>query len=185
MALSGRPRRIVTALDEQGMTYIARVEEVPAHRSGRLPPDVQARSYPHGAPDVRVVWDWEELPVILPADPDAEPMGALPGPLGARVSVTIFPPGWEGEMFWSSRLDILWVMAGELTYVTDRGDEIVVGTGDLVVQNGANKAFFNRGSEPVHMGAVMLGAVQRGPTPPLESYHGQPEGLRYIDGAGG
>jgi uncharacterized cupin superfamily protein len=84
-------------------------------------------------------------------------------------------------MFWSSRVDILWVMAGELTYVTDRGDEIVVGPGDLVVQNGANKAFFNRGQVPVHMGAVMCGAVQTDRTPPLEQYHGPRDGLRFSE----
>jgi hypothetical protein len=183
MALSGKPRRIVTALDDEGLTYIARVEEVPGRRSQQLPPEVLARSYPRGAPDVRVVWDYDQLPVELPADPGLEPSGKLPGPQGARVSVTIFPPGWEGEMFWSNRVDIIWVMSGELTYVTDRGDEIVVGQGDLLIQNGANKAFFNRGSEPVYMGALMLGAVQAGPTPPIERYHGPPEGLRYADGA--
>jgi hypothetical protein len=132
-------------------------------------------------PDVRVVWDWEQLPVVLPADPESQPTGMQPGPQGARVSVSILPPGWEGQMFWSSRVDILWVMSGELTYLTDRGDEIVVQPGDLVIQNGTNKAFFNRGEEPVYMGALMLGAVQSGGTPPIEQYHGRPEGLRYLD----
>jgi len=180
---TAKPRRIVTALDEDGKTYIARVEEVPGGRSQGLPDEVRRRSYPKGVPDVRVGWDCDQLPAVLPADPEAEPSGRLPGPQGVRVSVTIFPPGWEGEMFWSNRVDILWVMSGELTYVTDRGDEIVVGPGDLVLQNGANKAFFNRGDEPVHMGAVMVAALQAGPTPPLDQYHGPPEGLRYAEGA--
>jgi hypothetical protein len=184
MTQSGKPRRIVTAQDADGLTYIARVEEVPGGRSRGLPDDVRRRSYPRGTPDVRVVWDCDQLPAVLPADPEAEPSGRLPGSQGARVSVTIFPPGWEGEMFWSNRVDILWVMAGELTYITDRGDEIVISAGDLVVQNGANKKFLNRGSLPVHMGALMIPAVQSGLTPPLEQYHGPPEGLRYLDGAG-
>jgi hypothetical protein len=175
------PRRIVTALDEQGQSYIARVEQVPPNTSEALPPDVQARSYPNGVPDVRVVWDYDELPVVLPADPDAGPTGRLPGPRGVRVSVTILPPGWEGEIFWSSRVDILWVMAGELTYVTDRGDELVVGPGDLLIQNGVNKGLSNRGTVPCHMGAVMCGAVQSGPTPPRDRYHGPVDGLRFLD----
>jgi hypothetical protein len=178
------PRRIVTALGADGRSYIARVEEVPPAVSQALPSDVQARSYPHGVPDVRVVWDCDELPVVLPADPDVGPSGVLPGPRGVRVSVTILAPGWEGEVFWSSRVDILWVMAGELTYVTDNGDEIVVGAGDLVVQNGVNKGFSNRGPVPVQMGAVMCGAVQSGPTPPPERYHGPEGGLRFIDPPG-
>jgi hypothetical protein len=181
MAPDRAPRRIVTALREDGLSYIARTEEVPADRSQRLPAEVEARSYPRGVPDVRVVWDCDELPVVLPAAADSQPSGRLPGPRGARVSVTVFPPGWEGEMFWSNRVDVLWVMAGELTYRTDSGDEVVVGQGDIVIQNGANKAFFNRGREPVHMGAVMFGAIQAGPTPPLQRYHGPPDGLRYVD----
>jgi quercetin dioxygenase-like cupin family protein len=181
MAASARLRRIVTALDERGITYVARADEIPPGRSERLPPAVEARSYPCGVPDVRVVWDCEQLPAILPADPDVPPSGRFPRPGGARVSVTIFPPGWEGEMFWSSRVDILWVMAGELTYRTDGGDEIVIREGEFVVQNGANKALSNRGDKPLQMGAVMFGAVQRGRTPPLERYHGPPEALRFLD----
>jgi len=109
---TAKPRRIVTALDEDGKTYIARVEEVPGGRSQGLPDEVRRRSYPKGVPDVRVVWDCDQLPAVLPADPEAEPSGRLPGPQGVRVSVTIFPPGWEGEMFWSNRVDAggdLWV----------------------------------------------------------------------------
>jgi hypothetical protein len=171
------PRRIVTALDESGLSYIALVEEVPGGVSQQLAPDIQARAYPHGMPDVRVVWECDALPAILPADPGARPTGHLPGPQGVRISVTIFPPGWEGELFWSSRVDILWVMTGELTYVTDCGDETVIGAGDLLIQNGVNKAFFNRGAEPVQMGAVMCGAAQAGPTPPPERYLGPADGV--------
>jgi uncharacterized cupin superfamily protein len=175
------PRRIVTALDADGMSYIARVEEIPAEGTASLPPDVAARSYPNGVPEVRVVWDCEQLPAVLPADPEARPSGRLPGAQGVRVSVTTLPPGWQGETFWSNRVDVLWVLSGELTYVTDRGDEVVLAGGDLLVQNGVNKAFHNRGDEPVQLGAVMVGAVQSGATPPLDRYHGPHEDLRYRD----
>jgi hypothetical protein len=177
MAAEGKPRRIITAPDSDGRTRLARVEEVPAVSGAALPPDVLARNYPHGAPDVRVVWGTEELPFTLPAGPEP-PSTALPGPRGIRVSVTTFPPGWSGEMFWSERVDVLWVISGELTYVTDGGDEIVVEPGDIVIQNGANKAFYNRGTVPVAMGAVMCGAVYAGETPPMDQYHGPPRGAR-------
>jgi quercetin dioxygenase-like cupin family protein len=177
MASEGKPRRIITAQDADGRTRLARVEEVPQVSGATLPADVLARNYPPGAPDVRVVWGTEELPFALPADPDP-PSVALPGPRGIRVSVTTFPPGWTGEMFWSERVDVLWVMSGELTYVTDGGDEVVVEPGDIVIQNGANKAFHNRGAEPVRMGAVMCGAVFAGATPPMSQYHGPPRGPR-------
>jgi hypothetical protein len=171
----GKPRRIVTAPDAHGRTRLAHVGEVPSEAAAELPADVLARNYPHGMPDVRAVWGSEELPFRLPADGEP-PSLELPGPRGIRVSVTQLPPGWAGEMFWSERVDVLWVMAGELTYVTDGGDEIVVEPGDIVIQNGANKAFHNRGEVPVMMGAVMCGAVYSGATPPAGQYHGPPRG---------
>src|SRR4051794_37632716 len=79
MAAEGKPRRIITAPDSDGRTRLARVEEVPAVSGAALPPDVLARNYPHGAPDVRVVWGTEELPFTLPAGPEP-PSTALPGP---------------------------------------------------------------------------------------------------------
>jgi quercetin dioxygenase-like cupin family protein len=173
MASEGKPRRIVTGQDAVGKTRLVRVEEVPRESGADLPADVLARNYPHGAPDVRVVWGCEALPFELPAGPEP-PSTSLPGPRGVRVSVTTFPPGWTGEMFWSERVDVLWVMSGELTYVTDGGDEVVVEPGDIVIQNGANKAFHNRGSVPVRMGAVMCGAEFVGATPPPDAYHGPP-----------
>jgi hypothetical protein len=171
MTPDGKPRRIVTAQDARGLTRFARIEEVPRESAAELPPDVLARSYPHGMPDVRAVWGTDELPFALPAGGDPPSLG-LPGPRGVRVSVTQFPPGWTGKMFWSERVDVLWVMSGALTYVTDGGDEVVVEPGDIVIQNGANKAFHNRGDVPVLMGAVMCGAVFAGETPPVDQYHG-------------
>jgi hypothetical protein len=171
----GKPRRIVTAPDDRGLTRLARVEEVPREPASRLSPEALARDYPDGMPDVRAVWGTRELPFALPADGEPPSLGP-PGPRGVRVSVTELPPGWAGRMFWSERVDVLWVMSGELTYVTDGGDEIVVEPGDIVIQNGANKALHNRGRVPVLMGAVMCGAAYEGATPPAELYHGPPRG---------
>ena len=175
MTADGKPRRIVTAPDEHGLTRLARIEEVPRESAAALPPEVLARNYPQGMPDVRAVWGTDELPFALPADGEPPSLG-LPGPRGVRVSVTQLPPGWSGETFWSERVDVLWVMAGALTYVTDGGDEVLVEPGDIVIQNGANKAFHNRGDVPVILGAVMCGAVYAGETPPAERYHGPPRG---------
>jgi hypothetical protein len=173
MTPDGKPRRIVTGQDADGITHLARVEEVPRDSAAALAPDVLARSYPQGMPDVRAVWGCDELPFALPVDGAQPPSLTHPGPRGVRVSVTQFPPGWAGRMFWSERVDVLWVMSGELTYVTDGGDEIVVEPGDIVIQNGANKAFHNRGDVPVLMGAVMCGAEFTGATPPAAQYHGR------------
>jgi quercetin dioxygenase-like cupin family protein len=85
-------------------------------------------------------------------------------------------------MFWSNRVDVLWLIAGELTYRTDGGDEVVLRPGDVVIQNGTNKAFENRGSVPATFGAVMFGAVNDGPTPPADRFHGLPDELRIEQG---
>jgi hypothetical protein len=173
------PRRIVTALDETGRSYLARVEEIPvsappAKRTGEV-------AYPRWRegerPEVRVAWGCEELPFRLPIDPSETPSGRHPGPLGVRVSAVTYPPGWRGEMFWSNRVDVLWLIAGELAYRTDGGEEVVVRPGDVVIQNGTNKAFENHGSVPATFGAVMFGAVNEGPTPPADRFHGLPEEL--------
>jgi hypothetical protein len=166
------PRRIVTGLDEHGRSFLAHVEEVPASARFNVSEETIARSYPNGPPAVHTIWSCDALPFELPTDPAAFPSGAHPGPLGMRVSVTIFPPGWTGEMFWSDRVDVLWMMSGELRYVTDSGDEIAFGAGDILIQNGTNKAFFNDRDEPAAMGCVMFGAVRTGPTPPSHQFHG-------------
>jgi quercetin dioxygenase-like cupin family protein len=175
------PRRIVTALDERGVSYLARVEELAAAGPDVGRPDSADVAYPGwrdgDRPDVRVAWGCDELPFRLPVDPEATPSGAHPGPLGVRVSVVTYPAGWQGEMFWSNRVDVLWMLAGELVYRTDGGDEVVLRPGDVVIQNGTNKAFENRSAEPVTFGAVMFGAVNAGPTPPRERFHGAPHEL--------
>jgi hypothetical protein len=177
-----RPRRIVTALRGDGLSHIALDEELEqAPRTGQ-PMDSGDRvtsAYPRGIPDVSAIWSVDELPAQLPWNGEL-PSGAHPGARGVRVSMGIYPPGWSGEMFWSNRLDILWVAKGELTYVTDSGDEVVVTPGDIVVQNGTNKSFHNRGSEDMWMGAVMLGATRVGETPPRDAFHGTTTELERV-----
>jgi len=173
------PRRIVTAQREDGTSYLARIEEIPEIDYDRPGVDTTATAYPGWAdgirPEVRVAWGREELPFELPVDPAETPSGVHPGPTGTRISVIGYPPGWRGEMFWSDRVDVLFILAGELTYRTDAGDSEVLRPGNVVIQNGTNKAFENHGTETVLMGTVMLGAVRVGPTPPKEQFHGKLE----------
>jgi hypothetical protein len=169
-----RPRRIVTGLRDDGKSYVAIDEELAAPDWTGQPMNETDRvsiAYPRGLPNVAAVWSIDELPAELPWDGEL-PSGGHPGPRGVRVSMGVYPPGWQGELFWSNRVDILWVAKGELTYVTDSGEEVVVRPGDVVIQNGTNKAFHNRGDEDVWMGAVLLGAVRVGETPPHDGFHG-------------
>ncbi len=180
------PRRIVTALGPDGKSYLARVEELEPTDVSQWEANAEALKvgYPRWAegehPESRTVWGCDQLPFVLPSDPAGTPHGRHmpPGGSGFRVSLMTYPPGWAGEMFWSNRVDVIWILSGELTYVTDGGDEVVLRPGDVVIQNGTNKAFHNRGSVAVWMGAVCCGAIRVGTTPPAEQYHGTQENLQ-------
>lgn len=174
-----RHRRIVTALNGEGLSYLARVEEMAvAELPADRPLDAAYPGWREGrVPEIRVAWGCEELPFRLPADPARTPSGAHPGPLGVRISTVTFPPGWRGEMFWSNRVDCLFVLIGELTYRTDAGDVVVARPGDVIVQHGTNKAFENHGSGPVTFAAILFGAINDGPLPPLDQFHGRADEL--------
>jgi mannose-6-phosphate isomerase-like protein (cupin superfamily) len=49
------------------------------------------------------------------------------------------------------------VLSGEMTMLLDEG-EVVLRAGDILVQRGTAHAWSNRGSEPVVMAVVILGA---------------------------
>jgi quercetin dioxygenase-like cupin family protein len=178
------PRRIVTALNDEGLSYLARVEEMAV----APPPDDRPLDevYPGWEtgqiPEIRVAWGCDELPFRVPVDPALTPAGSHPGPLGVRVSVVTYPPGWRGEMFWSNRVDFLLVLIGELTYRTDAGDVVVARPGDVIVQHATNKAFENHGSGPMTFAAILFGADNAGPTPPPDQFHGRPDELPALRG---
>jgi quercetin dioxygenase-like cupin family protein len=176
------PRRIVTALNAEGLSYLARVEEIPvADPPGDRALDAAYPGWQSGqVPEVRVAWGCDPLPFRLPVDPMVTPAGGHPGPLGVRLSLVTYPPGWRGEMFWSNRVDFLLMLEGELTYRTDAGDVVVVRPGDVIVQNATNKAFENHGDGPMTFAAVLFGAENEGPTPPREQFHGRPDELPSV-----
>jgi hypothetical protein len=182
MTLITTPRRIVTALADDGSSYLARIEDLHDNTGERPPESLEALrlGYPRWEegerPGIYTIWGSEELPFVLPTDPTETPHGRhVPaGAAGFRLSLLSYPPGWEGELFWSNRVDFLIIMQGEFTYRTET-DEIVLGLGDTVVQNGTNKAFSNRGTIPVWAVGLCFGAVRVGASPPPEQFHGTAE----------
>ena len=76
------PRRIVTALNDDGLSYLARVKEMAV----APPPDDRPLDevYPGWEtgqiPEIRVAWGCEELPFRLPVDPALTPAGSHPVP---------------------------------------------------------------------------------------------------------
>jgi quercetin dioxygenase-like cupin family protein len=179
------PRRIVTALAEDGTSYLARIEELHDDMAERTAAELEELrvGYPRfeegERPGTYTVWGAEELPFVLPSDPAVTPSGkhVAPGQEGFRLGLLRYPPGWQGELFWSNRVDFLIILEGEFTYRTET-DEVVLRAGDVVVQNGTNKAFANDGDGPVWAVGLCFGAMRVGATPPHEQFHGTQETLR-------
>src|ERR1700676_1995994 len=116
-----KPRRVVTRLDDDGLSRIARDEELEEIDYDAERRDI-ARLYPEwfegGHPEIRVVWGTEHLPFRNPEQQDAPPSpeGALvPGRPFVRMSHITYPPGWSGIPFWSETTDVLWMISGALT----------------------------------------------------------------------
>ena len=77
---------------------------------------------------------------------------------GMRFTIVRFAPGWEDPLYAVDTADIVVVLDGELVYAVDSGEEMVVGHGDVVIQNGVSKAWKNRSGKPAMIAAAVLGS---------------------------
>jgi mannose-6-phosphate isomerase-like protein (cupin superfamily) len=169
------PRRIVTVIDAEGVSRVARTDEVQ---------EVDyASAFPGADPDeigseglMRVwrLWGHDELPFPLPADglaplieTDPTPEQAdqamrastLPPPRGMRVTmVTFMPSDQPNTMSGHDTMDVIWVVRGRLRQIMENGDEVTLEPGDCVVQCGTARAYQNIGDGPATIGAVVMGA---------------------------
>jgi quercetin dioxygenase-like cupin family protein len=86
---------------------------------------------------------------------------ALDPPAGGHVfRISVFPPAAPGEQPWMHRtgtIDYALILEGELTLVMDE-QETVLRPGDIVVQQGANHGWINRGDRPARMAVVLIDA---------------------------
>jgi len=171
-ARTHKPRRIVTRLDEQGQSRIACDEELSEIDYDAADPGIE-QFYPGWSqglhPEIRIVWGTENLPFRNPEQQDAPPspqgLMAVGRPF-VRMSHITYPAGWEGLPFWSETTDVIWLISGELTFITDSGEEATLKAGDTLVQNATNKSIHNRGAVPAVMAAVMCASERVGPSPP-------------------
>jgi quercetin dioxygenase-like cupin family protein len=167
-----RPRRVVTGTNDAGRSYYSRIEdadELDYVALGSPPPEQSG---------VRTwrMWQSDRLPDLLPTDgltpPLATPVGpdnvpaalrslpTKPAPLGYVATMTKIEPSTEpGPFHQHVSVDAIFVMAGEVEYLLDGGDTITLQPGDVVIQNGANHAWHNRGSTPAVLGSVCFGAA--------------------------
>jgi hypothetical protein len=130
-----KPRRVVTGLRDDGVSYLARVEEVDEIDYALVLPG-GPHGEEHAEPDPDAdrggffrIWGADRLPIPLPTDGlapvfDTDPSGdeapealrrstTLPPPLGVRIGwsrhLTKGPPG---AFHFTDSTDILFVMAG-------------------------------------------------------------------------
>ncbi|KAM0439957.1 hypothetical protein ACHAPT_001057 [Fusarium lateritium] len=79
-------------------------------------------------------------------------------PQGAIFCMTQIQPGGSAPMHRTKSLDYLVVMSGEIVLALDGGEEKTVGQGELIVQQGVNHRWINRGGVPCKILCVMIGA---------------------------
>lgn len=64
----------------------------------------------------------------------------------------------EPGMHKTATIDFEYVVSGKIGLELDDGAEVVLGPGDVVVQNGTRHRWHNRGTEPATMVVVVIGA---------------------------
>ena len=168
-------RRVVTGHDAQGRAVV--VMDGPAanvlHRSSRpgvALTDLWATS---GAPAARMDGDPVDRPVVLHPPPggtvfriiqfDPEDPGALARADGTTAFAamgaagTVVAGARHPYMHRTDTVDYAVVLLGSITMLLDEED-VELGTGDVVVQNGTNHAWANRGPAPCLVAFVLIDA---------------------------
>ncbi len=136
------PRRVITGLDAHGRSCI--------HIDGS---------------SEMVIWDAKTLPAENVGAND-QGGGRFRFPTdGALFVYTDFPPGGGSPMHATDTLDLLVVLSGSVTFITETG-ETLLRAGDVLVDRGAMHAWRNDSSEPCRIVNVLCAArpVGRGAT---------------------
>lgn len=164
-----QPRRVVTGTKADGSSYFARVEP-----AGEI--DYAAAAIDPKQEQVWVIWASDRLPDLLPMDGQSPSPEALDGaplvppPLGVVATIRrIHPTDAAGPMRWQDTMDAVFVMGGEVALILDGGDEITLQAGDVLIQNGTNHAWHNRGEIPAVLGVASFRGARFGASPPAEN----------------
>lgn len=167
-------RRIVTAIDEDGLSFFA--EDGP-------PPKVITMAERPGYRNMNI---WRTLGRIDEPDTILEHKGISPPPGGVIIRIIDVPPlpkdpeearrqaaamfkkmfpdavhdagsPRSANMHLTDTIDFAIVMAGEIVAIMDRG-ETVMRQGDILIQRGTNHAWENRTDHPARMLFVLCDA---------------------------
>ena len=145
-------RRIVTGHDPNGRAVVTM--DGPA-------PNRQVR--PHGTVST-LIWGSDETPAEIGS---AEDFGARdnviqPPSMGSWLRVVDFPPGTPGRMHRIDSLDYVVCMAGAIDMELDDGATVHMEAGDVMIQQGTNHSWINRGNETCRIAFALLDAKRKG-----------------------
>ena len=176
--MSGRKdvRRVVTTVDQNGKAVVL-LDDVNQHSKVR----------PHGTV-TRLLWVADETPADMrgPADRAAREIGIAPPAGGSIFRIVEFPPiSKEVEalpldyqhkiiddhspkrglpprhpmMHRTRSIDYAVIMSGEIDMLLDDG-EVHFKAGDVLVQQGTNHAWVNRGTEMCRIAFILIDAQE-------------------------
>ncbi|WP_412517422.1 cupin domain-containing protein [Actinomadura madurae] len=176
-------RRVITGVDAQGRSVVVADERIDGIRPSLVP-----------GSEVHAIWGTDTVPVVphdgappvvgttypqaggvrfglFNVLPDRSPRtqpddlaGALAEYEALRPGVLrYFEPGGTG-MHTTPTVDVVIVLEGRVWMELDDGVEVALGTGDVIVQNGARHAWRNHADVPARLASVMVGATEAGAT---------------------
>jgi quercetin dioxygenase-like cupin family protein len=109
-------------------------------------------------PAQTVIWSAKDLPADNSGEADAGG-GRFRFPTqGVDFVFSDFPPGGGSPMHATDTLDLLVVVSGEVTFVTETG-ETLLKAGDVLVDRGVMHAWRNDGDQPCRIVNVLCPAL--------------------------
>lgn len=177
MALSADVRRVVTTIDAKDKAVVLFDA-----------PNPHKRVRPHAQTVSRLIWVTDQTPADLSGTKDraAVDLGIMPPRGGSVFRIVEFPteteemrkldpntmhhslgdgapkrgqPPRHPAMHRTRTVDYAIVMSGEIDMLLD-DSEIHLKAGDVLVQQGTNHAWVNRGSEPCRIAFVLIDAKE-------------------------
>ncbi len=141
-------RRIVTGHDEAGRAVVTMDGPAANHKWS-------------GAGTVStLMWSSFETPMEMWTGEDfgVRIIGTPPPPNGSRFCVIDFPAGTPGRMHRTDTVDYVTCVDGEIDMEMDDGLTIHMKAGDVMVQQGTNHAWINRGLGTARVAFVLIDA---------------------------
>ena len=148
------PRRVVTGHDENGVSIVLSDGIVPVHRV-----------MPQDGVGFYEIWNTEGAPApisrVEPNEPTERTIHVPPPPLGTKIRINEFFPGFINELGNQSpihrtqSIDYGIVLEGEIYLVLD-DSEVLLKAGDVVVQRGTDHAWANRSDKVCRVAFILV-----------------------------